>query len=214
DLVERYGADTLRMYEMFLGPVEQSKPWDTNGIEGVSRFIRKLRKLFVGEEDNLLVTDDAPEVAELKVLHKTLKKSEEDIERFSLNTCVSTFMICVNELGDLKCRKRAILEPLLIALCPFAPHIAEELWSKLGNTETISRATFPTWDEKYLIEDTVKYPVSFNGKMRFILEVAAGTAKEEVEKLALSAPDSQKWLEGKAPKKIIVVPGKIVNIVI
>ncbi|HPS84146.1 MAG TPA: class I tRNA ligase family protein, partial [Bacteroidales bacterium] len=160
------------------------------------------------------VTDDAPEAAELKVLHKTLKKTEEDIERFSLNTCVSTFMICVNELGDLKCRKRAILEPLLIALCPFAPHISEELWNKLGNTETISRATFPKWDEKYLVEDTVKYPVSFNGKMRFILEVAAGTAKEEVEKLALSAPESQKWLEGKAPKKIIVVPGKIVNVVI
>jgi len=214
DLVEKYGADTLRMYEMFLGPVEQSKPWDTNGIEGVSRFIRKLWKLFVGEEDNLLVTDDAPTAAELKTLHKTLKKTEEDIERFSLNTCVSTFMICVNELGDLKCRKRAILEPLLIALCPFAPHISEELWNRLGNTESISGATFPTWDEKYLIEDTVKYPVSFNGKMRFILEVAAGTSKEEVEKLALSAPDSQKWLEGKAPKKIIVVPGKIVNVVI
>ncbi len=214
DLVEKYGADTLRMYEMFLGPVEQSKPWDTNGIEGVYRFIRKLWRLFIDDEENLIATNDAPDGAELKVLHKTIKKVTEDIERFSLNTCVSSFMICVNELGDLKCRKRAILEPLSILISPFAPHIAEELWNKMGHSESISKADFPICNEEYLIESTVKYPVSFNGKMRFLLEVAAGTSKEDVEKAVLAAPESEKWLEGKAPKKMIVVPGKIVNVVI
>jgi leucyl-tRNA synthetase len=213
DLVEKYGADTLRMYEMFLGPIEQSKPWDTKGIEGVFRFVRKLWRLFLDAQGNLQVTDEMPDATELKILHKTIKKVEDDIERFSLNTCISSFMICVNELGDLKCNKRAVLEPLLITICPFAPHIAEELWSKLGYTESISRSVFPKWDDKYLVEDTVKYPVSFNGKMRFILELPADTAKEEIEKLALTAPESQKWLEGKTPKKIIVVPGKIINIV-
>jgi leucyl-tRNA synthetase len=201
------------MYEMFLGPIEQSKPWDTKGIEGVFRFVRKLWRLFLDAQGNLQVTDEMPDATELKILHKTIKKVEDDIERFSLNTCISSFMICVNELGDLKCNKRAVLEPLLITICPFAPHIAEELWSKLGYTESISRSVFPKWDDKYLVEDTVKYPASFNGKMRFILELPADTAKEEIEKLALTAPESQKWLEGKTPKKIIVVPGKIINIV-
>jgi leucyl-tRNA synthetase len=199
---------------MFLGPVEQSKPWDTNGIEGVYRFIRKLWRLFVNDEENLIATNDAPNAAELKVLHKTIKKVTEDIERFSLNTCVSSFMICVNELGDLKCRKRAILEPLTILISPFAPHIAEELWNKLGHVGSVSQAEFPVCNKDYLVESTVKYPVSFNGKMRFLLEVAAGTSKEDVEKAVLAAPESEKWLEGKTPRKMIVVPGKIVNVVI
>ena len=213
DLVEKYGADTLRMYEMFLGPVEQSKPWDTKGIEGVFRFLKKYwRQCF--NETGFCVNDDAATEKELKILHKTIKKLTEDIERFSLNTCISSFMICVNELSELKCSKREIIEPLTIILSPFAPHIAEEIWSKLGHKESITKATFPMHNEEYLKESSLVYPISFNGKRRFELSIAADASKDEIEKIVLSAKESEKWLEGKMPKKVIVVPGKIVNIVV
>ena len=210
-IVEKYGADTLRMYEMFLGPLEMSKPWDTSGIEGVHKFLRKLWNTFYNN-DILTVSDAEPTAEELKVLHKTIKKITSDIEAFSFNTSISAFMICLNELG--KCNKRTILEPIAILIAPFAPHIAEELWHQLGNNTTVCDATFPIFEEKYLVENSVKYPVSFNGKVRFNLEVASGTPAGEVEKLAMTDEQTEKWLEGKQPKKVIVVPGKIVNIVI
>ena len=213
DIVEKYGADTLRLYEMFLGPLEQSKPWDTNGIDGVHRFLKKLWSLFF-KDGNLLVNDDKPTADELKTLHKTIKKITFDIENFSYNTSVSAFMICVNELFTLKCNKKAILEPLVILLAPFAPHIAEELYHVLGNTETVCDAKFPVCNEAFLVESSVKYPISFNGKVRFTLELPADMAKEEVEKIALSNDLTIKQLDGNSPKKVIVVPGKIVNIVI
>ena len=213
DIVEKYGADTLRLYEMFLGPLEQSKPWDTNGIDGVHRFLKKLWSLFF-KDGNLLVNNDEPTADELKTLHKTIKKITFDIENFSYNTSVSAFMICVNELFTLKCRKKAILEPLVILLAPFAPHIAEELYHALGNTETVCDATFPVCNEAYLVESSVKYPISFNGKVRFTLELPADMSKEEVEKTALANEQTLKQLGGNSPKKVIVVPGKIVNIVI
>ncbi|MDD3479242.1 MAG: leucine--tRNA ligase [Paludibacteraceae bacterium] len=213
DIVEKYGADTLRLYEMFLGPLEQSKPWDTNGIDGVHRFLKKLWGLFYKEE-TLLVTNDTPTAEELKTLHKTIKKITYDIENFSFNTSVSAFMICVNELATLKCTKRDVLEPLLVLLAPFAPHITEELWHTLGHTNSICDATFPLCNEAHLVETSVKYPISFNGKVRFILELPADMSKEEVEKTALANEQTTKFLEGKQPKKVIVVPGKIVNIVI
>ena len=213
DIVEKYGADTLRMYEMFLGPLEQSKPWDTNGIDGVHRFLKKLWSLFY-KEDTLLVTNETPTAEELKTLHKTIKKIAYDIENFSFNTSVSAFMICVNELATIKCTKREILEPLLILLAPFAPHITEELWQTLGNNQSICDAAFPLCNEAHLVETSVKYPISFNGKVRFILELPADMSKEEVEKTALANEQTTKFLEGKQPKKVIVVPGKIVNIVI
>ncbi|NVO21314.1 MAG: leucine--tRNA ligase [Bacteroidetes bacterium] len=214
DLIEKYGADTLRMYEMFLGPLEQSKPWDTNGIEGVSRFIRKFWRLFHDEQLNFRVSDETPTPAELKVLHKTIKKIQEDIERFSFNTAVSTFMICTNELADLKCSKRAILQELVILISSYAPHIADELWYLLGNQGSACNARFPEYKAEYTVDDTFTYPVSFNGKTRFMLEMPADTDVTDVEKAALSAPEAQKWLEGKAPRKVIVVPKKIVNIVL
>jgi len=213
DIVVRYGADTLRLYEMFLGPLEQSKPWDTNGIDGVHRFLKRLWTLFYKEE-SFIVTDEVPSSEELKILHKTIKKITFDIENFSYNTSVSAFMICVNELFALKCYKKAILEPLVILLAPFAPHISEELYQALGNNESVCDATFPICDEEYLKETSVKYPISFNGKVRFMLELPADMSKEEVEKTALANEQTIKQLDGKAPKKIIVVPGKIVNIVI
>ena len=213
DIVEKYGADTLRLYEMFLGPLEQSKPWDTNGIDGVHRFLKKLWSLFF-KDGNLLVNNDEPTADELKTLHKTIKKITFDIENFSYNTSVSAFMICVNELFTLKCNKKAILEPLVILLAPFAPHIAEELYHVLGNTETVCDAKFPVCNEAFLVESSVKYPISFNGKVRFTLELPADMAKEEVEKIALSNDLTIKQLDGNSPKKVIVVPGKIVNIVI
>ena len=210
-IVEKYGADTLRMYEMFLGPLEMSKPWDTSGIEGVHKFLRKLWNTFF-TNDVFTISDAEPTADELKVLHKTIKKITSDIEAFSFNTSISAFMICLNELG--KCNKRAILEPIVVLIAPFAPHIAEELWHQLGHTTTVCDASFPIFEEKYLVENSVKYPVSFNGKVRFNLEVAAGTPAPEVEKLAMNDEQTAKWLEGKQPKKVIVVPGKIVNIVI
>ena len=214
DIVERYGADTLRLYEMFLGPLEQSKPWDTNGIDGVHRFLKRLWGLFYDREGNLLVSDEPATAEELKSLHKTIKKVEYDIEHFSFNTSVSAFMICINELSGLKCSKRAVLEPLIITLAPFAPHMAEELYHALGNETSVLDAAFPAYDEKYLVEATKKYPISFNGKVRFSLDFPADWDKDEVEKAALAHEQTQKYLAGNPVKKIIVVPGKIVNIVL
>lgn len=213
DIVNKYGADTLRMYEMFLGPLEQSKPWNTNGIEGVYKFLNRFWRLFHDAASNFSVSDAEPSAEELKVLHKTLKRVEEDIERFSFNTPVSTFMICVNELGSLKCNKRSVLEPLTIALSPLAPHISEELWSLLGHAESVTHATYPKWDEKYLVESNHEYPISINGKMRAKLNLPVDMPASEVEQQVLANEIVQKWLEGKAPKKIIVIPNKIVNVV-
>lgn len=214
DLIERYGADTLRLYEMFLGPLEQSKPWDTNGIEGVFRFIRKLWKLFHDNNNNFRISEGEPALAELKVLHKAIKKVQYDTERFSFNTAVSSFMICVNELTELKCNNRSILSDLTVLISAYAPHIAEELWSLLGNTGSVTKATFPEYNEQYTVENSFDYPVSFNGKMRFKLTLPLDTPAAEIEQAVVSAPEAAKWLEGKTPKKVIVVPGKIVNVVI
>ncbi len=214
DLIGHYGADTLRLYEMFLGPIEQAKPWDTNGIEGVFRFIRKLWRLFHDRENQWSVSEDAATDQEKKVLHKTIKKLSEDIERFSFNTAVSAFMICVNELTELRCNKREVLQPLAVMISSFAPHLGEELWHRLGNEGSVTVADFPQWEEKYVADDRLTYPVSFNGKTRFKLELPTGSTKEEVEKAVLSSPEAAKWLDGKPPKRVIVVPGKIVNVVI
>jgi leucyl-tRNA synthetase len=212
-IVEKYGADTLRLYEMFLGPLEQSKPWDTNGIDGVYRFLRKLWNLFYKEE-HLEVSDEQPTPEELKALHKLIKKVSFDIENFSFNTSVAAFMICINELSSLKCNKRAILSDLTIVLAPFAPHAAEELWHALGNETSVCDSKFPEHNEEYLKENNATYTVSFNGKARFTLEFSVDTPAAEVEKVVLGHENSQKWLDGKTPKKVIVVPGKIVNIVL
>ncbi|WP_311552600.1 leucine--tRNA ligase [Porphyromonas endodontalis] len=213
DIIASYGADTLRLYEMFLGPLEQSKPWDTKGIDGVHRFLKKLFGLFYKGED-FAVTDTAPSPEELKSLHKLIRKVGQDIEQFSFNTSVSAFMICVGDLQHLKTTSRAILEPLLVVLSPFAPHITEYLYRALGGSGSIVDAEWPQFEEKYLVESVTKYPVSFNGKVRFTLEIAASATPQEVETAALSAPEAAKWLEGKQPKKVIVVPGRIVNIVL
>lgn len=214
DIVETYGADTLRLYEMFLGPLEQSKPWDTNGIDGVNRFIKKLWNLFYGKGGELNVSDEKPSAEALKSLHKLIKKVTWDIEHFSYNTSISAFMICVNELTALKCNSKDVLSDLIVLIAPFAPHLAEELWHALGNATTVCDAEWPVCNEAYLVESTVTYAVSFNGKTRFSMQVPNGTSKEEVEKLAMENPNSEKWIDGKTPKKIIVVPNKIVNIVI
>jgi leucyl-tRNA synthetase len=214
ELIDKYGADTLRLYEMFLGPLEQSKPWDTHGVEGVFRFLRKFWKLFHDIDNNFKVTDDAPLQEELKILHKTIKKVQEDIERFSFNTAVSSFMICTNELSELKCNKKGILEPLVILISPYAPHLAEELWEKLGHGESISGAVFPEFNKEYLVEDTFTYPVSFNGKLRFQLTLPLDMNNDGIEIAVREAQESQKWLTGKTIKKFIIVPGKIINIVV
>ncbi|WP_298782497.1 class I tRNA ligase family protein [uncultured Polaribacter sp.] len=211
-ICDEYGADALRLFEMFLGPLEQAKPWKTSGISGVYSFLKKLWKLYVSE-DGVIVSEEKATKDELKVLHKTIKKVQEDIENFSFNTSVSTFMIAVNELTTLKCNKKEVLEPLLILLSPYAPHITEELWSKIGNNESISTAAFPIFDEKHLIESSKNYPISFNGKMRFTLELSLDLSKEEIEKIVLENEKTQEQLQGRTPKKIIIVPGKIVNIV-
>ncbi len=213
DIVERYGADTLRMYEMFLGPLEQSKPWDTNGIDGVHRFFRKLWSLFY-QGDNFVVTDEAPTAEALKSVHKLIKKVTADIENFSFNTSVSAFMICVNELISLKCQSKEVLSLLVTTLSPFAPHIAEELWHALGNTATVCDAPWAIHNEEYLKESSVNYTISFNGKARYNLEFAVDADNAEIEKTVLNHPSSEKWLEGKAPKKVIIVPKKIVNVVV
>lgn len=212
-IIERYGADTLRFYEMFLGPLEQSKPWDTNGIDGVHRFLKKLWNLYWAG-DNVKVTDEAASKDELKSLHKLIKKVTADIENFSFNTSVSAFMICVNELTSLVTNKREILKPLLILLSPYAPHIAEELWHAIGEEGSVVTAEWPELNEAYLVEDNFTYPVSFNGKTRFMLSLPATLTPQEVEAAVLSAPEAEKWLEGKTPRKVIVVPKRIVNIVL
>ena len=212
-IIERYGADTLRFYEMFLGPLEQSKPWDTNGIDGVHRFLKKLWNLYWAG-DSVKVTDGAASKDELKSLHKLIKKVTADIENFSFNTSVSAFMICVNELTSLATNKREILKPLLILLSPYAPHIAEELWHAIGEEGSVVTAEWPELNEAYLVEDNFTYPVSFNGKTRFMLSLPATLTPQEVEAAVLSAPEAEKWLEGKTPRKVIVVPKRIVNIVL
>lgn len=212
EICEQYGADSLRLYEMFLGPLEQYKPWNTAGITGVHSFLKKLWKLYVGQ-DGLNVNDAEASKDNLKTLHKTIKKVEEDIENFSFNTSVSTFMIAVNELTAQKCTSKDILEPLLILISPYAPHIAEELWERLGNSGSISTAPFPKFDESHLVESSKNYPISFNGKMRFTLELPLDMSKEEIEKTVMAYKKTQEQLQGRTPKKVIVVPGKIVNIV-
>ena len=213
DIIEQYGADTLRLYEMFLGPLEQSKPWNTAGISGVHNFLKKLWRLY-HQGGNWNVTDDAPNEKEWKALHTLIKKLNEDIANFSFNTSVSAFMIAVNELGDLKCGKKAILEQLPILISPYAPHIAEELWDRLGNVGSINEEPYPQHEEKYLVESSVNYPVSFNGKVRFTLSLPADMSKDEVEKTVMAEDKTQQYLDGKAPRKVIVVPGRIVNIVL
>ncbi len=235
DLVMKYGADTFRMYEMFLGPVEMSKPWDTKGIEGVHRFLKKFWRLFFDEVKGPIWTTaspspsgegrgEAPTDAELKVLHKTIKKIEEDTERFSFNTGVSTFMICVNELTDLKCHKKEILEPLLILLAPYAPHITEELYAQLRKAPSpsgegwgeasILDASFPKWNDKYLKETSKAYPVAINGKTRTELTLALDITQQQVEEIVMKDAIVTKWLEGKQPKKIIYVKNKMINVVV
>ena len=214
DIIERYGADTLRLYEMFLGPLEQFKPWNTNGIDGVYKFLRKLWNLYHTPAGKWAVVDTEPTKEESKALHKAIKKLEDDMANFSFNTSVSSFMICVNELSALKCSKRGILEPLAILVSPYAPHIAEELWALLGNKESITNADFPAFEEQYLIENIHEYPVSINGKMRVKLTLPLSLTVSEIEAAALADPNVQKWLEGNTPKKIIIVPGKIVNLVV
>jgi leucyl-tRNA synthetase, eubacterial and mitochondrial family len=214
DIVQKYGADTFRMYEMFLGPVEQSKPWETKGIEGVHRFLKKLWRLFYDEVKGQVWNTEKATPAELKVLHRTIKKIEEDTERFSFNTAVSAFMVCVNELTDLKCNKKEILEPLLILLTPYAPHISEELWHRLGNTSSILDAAFPAVNEQYLVESSKEYPISINGKLRTTINISLDAAQEDVEKIVLANDVVQKWMEGKTHKRIVYVKGKMVNVVV
>ena len=213
DICKNYGADTLRMYEMFLGPLEQAKPWNTAGISGVHSFLKRLWKLYHGRDGEFFVSDQPPTAEELKTLHKTIKKVDEDIASFSFNTSVSSFMIAVNELTAMSCDKRAILEPLIVLISPYAPHIAEELWEKLGHRSSIAQAEFPVFEEKYLVESTKEYPISFNGKMRFTLEIALDLSREEIEKIVLADERTAHYLEGRTAKKVIVVPGKIVNVV-
>ncbi len=212
NIVADYGADSLRLYEMFLGPLEQYKPWNTAGITGVHSFLKKMWKLYVGE-NGLNVNDSEPTKDNLKTLHKTIKKVQEDVENFSFNTSVSTFMIAVNELTAQKCTSKEILQPLLVLISPYAPHIAEELWSQLGNSDSISTTPFPIFDASHLVESSKNYPISFNGKMRFTLELPMDMNKEDIEAAVLANEKTIAQLDGRTPKKVIVVPGKIVNIV-
>jgi leucyl-tRNA synthetase len=213
DLIcEQYGADTLRMYEMFLGPLEQAKPWNTAGISGVHSFLKKMWRLY-HPNDSFSVSDSPASKEALKSLHQTIKKVTEDIENFSFNTCISSFMICVNELTAQKCNEKEVLEPLAVLLSPFASHFSEEIWELLGNKTSISTAPFPVYEPKYLVESTKNYPVSFNGKMRFTIELSLDLKKNEIEELILKEEKTQQQLQGRVPKKVIVVPGKIINIV-
>jgi leucyl-tRNA synthetase len=215
DIVTKYGADTLRLYEMFLGPLEQAKPWNTNGIDGTYRFIRKFWRLFYNDQGQWLVKDEPAKPEELRVLHKTIKKIEEDIENFSFNTSVSAFMMCVNELGSLKCNKRSVLQELVILISPYAPHLSEELWDALGNEKgAVSKAAFPTWEQQYVVDAIFEYPIQINGKVRITLPFALDTAPAEIEKEVLANEVVIKWLDGKTPKKVIVVPKRIVNVVL
>jgi leucyl-tRNA synthetase len=214
DVIEKYGADTLRMYEMFLGPIELSKPWNTHGIDGVAKFLRKLWSLFFDYEGNFIVTQEKAKAEEHKVLHKTIQKVERDIENLSFNTSVSEFMICVNSLNQLKCHKKEILEKLLVVLSPFAPHISEELWEKLGNKQSVIYAPYPEFNEAFIKEDECEYPIMVNGKMRTKIKLPLDKNPKEIEAEALKNEIVKKWLDGKSPKKVIVVPKKIVNIVV
>jgi leucyl-tRNA synthetase len=214
NVVEKYGADSFRLYEMFLGPLEQSKPWDTKGIDGVFRFLKKFWKLFYDEQGNFIVTDEEPTKDELKILHRTIKKAGDDIEAMSFNTSVSAFMICVNELTQLNCHKKKILEPLLIIVSPFAPFIAEKLWKEIGNKETIVKASFPKFDESLLVETSFEYPVAVNGKTRVRMNFDLDLPQEQIEKEVLTAEQLQKYFDGKTPKKVIVVKGKMINVVV
>jgi leucyl-tRNA synthetase len=215
DIIGRYGADTLRMYEMFLGPLEQSKPWNTNGIEGVFKFLRKFWRMFHNDAWEFSVSNAEPSKAELKSLHKIIRKVEEDVERFSFNTSVSSFMIAVNELTDLKCNNRAILQELVIVLSSYAPHICEELWTLLGNPAgTLSYAPFPKFNSAYLVEDEFAYPISINGKTKMNLNVSLSLEPKDIEAFVLANTDVQRYLDGKTPKKVIVVKGRIVNMVV
>ena len=215
DIIEQFGADTLRLYEMFLGPLEQSKPWNTNGIEGVYKFLRKVWRLFHNTEGEFQISDEDPTKAELKALHKIINKIEEDIERFSFNTSVSAFMICVNELTDLKTDKRAILEDLLVVLHPYAPHITEELWERLGHTPgSISYARYPMFNPDYLVESEFAYPLSINGKMKMNLSLSLDLDQQAVEEIVRANQDVLRLLGGKTFKKIIYVKGRIINLVV
>ena len=214
DIVAQYGADTFRMYEMFLGPIEVSKPWDTKGIEGVHRFLKKLWRLYFDEQKGWIVTDEQPNEAELRAIHKTIKKVGEDIERFSFNTSVSQFMICVNELTALNCHKRDVLEALAVIIAPFAPHLAEELWHQFGHQTSVLDAPFPVYEEKHIAESTKKYPVAVNGKTRVEIEFPLDMDEAQIQKEVLADETIAKWLEGKAPKKIIFVKGRMINIVV
>jgi leucyl-tRNA synthetase len=215
NIVARYGADTFRMYEMFLGPLTESKPWDTRGIEGTYRFIKKLWRLFHDQNDVWIVNEDEPTKDELKTLHKAIKKVGEDIENLSFNTSVSMFMVCVNELSSQKCHKKAILQELIIILNPYAPHITEELWALLGNEAgTVTSQVFPVYNAQYLKEDSIEYPIQINGKVRTTMSFSADAVKQTIEEAVLADETVQKWMEGKPPKKVIVVPKRIVNVVI
>jgi leucyl-tRNA synthetase len=213
DICNDYGADTLRLYEMFLGPLEQAKPWNTAGITGVSGFLKKLWRLYFDENTGLNVSNDEPTQEMYKSLHKTIKKVTEDIENFSFNTSVSQFMICVNELATMKCNHRKILEPLAIVISPYAPHIAEELWSQLGHEGSISTVVFPLVNEKYLVESEKEYPVSFNGKMRFTIKLPLDLTVPQIQEIVMADERTLKQLEGRAPNKVIIVPGKVINLV-
>ena len=213
-IVDKYGADTLRLYEMFLGPVEQSKPWDTNGIDGCHRFLKKFWALFYGREGGLLADDREPSAAELKAVHKLIKKVTQDIEQFSYNTSISAFMICVNELGQLKCHNRSLLADLVVLIAPFAPHIAEELWEALGGRGSVCDACWPQWNEQYLVESTVQLTVSFNGKARFQMDFAADADNATIEQAVFADERSAKYMGGKQVVKVIIVPRKIVNVVV
>lgn len=214
DLVEKYGADTFRMYEMFLGPIEQSKPWDTKGIEGVHRFLKKLWRLVFDDNNGLQIVEETPSAQELKILHKAIKKIEEDTEKFSFNTAVAAFMVAVNELAEMKCRKKSIIEPLIIMLAPYAPHIAEEIWHVLGHQSSVLDAPFPEYNAAYTVENTKEYPISINGKLRTTIEFSLAAEQSEIESAVLQNEIVQKWLEGKSPKKIIYVKGRMINIVV
>jgi leucyl-tRNA synthetase len=214
EIIDKYGADTLRLYEMFLGPLEASKPWSTSGIDGVYKFLRRFWNLFHDGQGNWNVSDAEPTKEELKALHKVIKKVEYDVEHYSFNTSVSEFMICANELSSLKCNKRAILEPLTIVLASYAPHITEELWEKLGHADSILNARYPAFDESYLKENDFEYPISINGKVRVKMNFALDMPVSDIEKIVMASESVQKWTEGKAPKKVIIVPGRIVNIVL
>ena len=213
DVVAQYGADAFRLYEMFLGPIEQSKPWDTKGIEGVSKFVRKFWGMFY-KEDAFTVSDEAPTKAELKVLHTAIKKVTEDIEKFSFNTCISAMMICINDLRKLNSNKKEILEHLTVLLAPFTPFISEELWAKLGHETSVHKQEYPKFNAEYLVEDSKEYPVCINGKKRFLKSYSNDMSKDDIEKDVLALEELQKWIEGKNVMKVIVVPGRMINVVV